>query len=65
MPIVQDGLNKKNNLSTLKLVTKPNIESWPGQVVEHISLRPVNPSDLLKLRRGQVADQQGVGYRMG
>jgi hypothetical protein len=30
MAIVQDKLNKEDILSTLKLVTKPNTESWFG-----------------------------------
>lgn len=58
--IVQDGLNEDDFLSTLKLVTKPIPEAGPGHVVVHITLRPVNPTDLLKLRRGQVAYGQGV-----
>lgn len=60
MAIVQDGLNKEDFLSTLKLVTKPIPKAGPGQVVVHITMRPVNPTDLLKLRRGQVADGQKV-----
>lgn len=62
---MQDGLNKEDILSTLKLVTKPIPEVDPGHVVVHITLRPVNPTDLLKLRRGQVADGQGVAGSEG
>ena len=48
--IVQDGFDTANPLSKLKLVTRPAPKALAGQVVVHITLRPVNPTDLLRLR---------------
>ena len=48
--IVQDGFDTVNPLSKLKLVTRPVPKAAAGQVVVHIRLRPVNPTDLFNLR---------------
>jgi hypothetical protein len=42
--IVQDGFDTVNPLSKLKLVTRPVPKAAAGQVVVHITLRPVNPT---------------------
>lgn len=51
--IVQDGFDTKDPLSKLKLVTRPVPEAVAGHVVVHITLRPVNPTDLINLRAGK------------
>ncbi|KAG0563987.1 hypothetical protein KC19_8G073800 [Ceratodon purpureus] len=70
--IVQDGYDAKDPLSTLKLVTKPIPKPAPGQVVVHIILRPVNPTDLITLRTGAIAnggvagsEGYGIVYEVG
>lgn len=50
--VVQVGYNAANPLSTLKLVTKPIPKPSPGQVVVHITLRPINPTDYFSVRGG-------------
>ena len=50
--IVQDGFDTANPLSKLKLVTRPVPKASARQVVVHITLRPVNPTDLISLRAG-------------
>lgn len=50
--VLQDGYNAADALSTLKLVTKPIPKPSPGQVVVHITLRPINPTDYLSIRMG-------------
>jgi NADPH:quinone reductase-like Zn-dependent oxidoreductase len=64
--IVQDGYDKEDPLSTLKVVTKPIPKPAPGQVVVHIKLRPINPTDFITLRLGGIAEggtcgSEGVG----
>jgi NADPH:quinone reductase-like Zn-dependent oxidoreductase len=54
--IVQDGYNKDDPLSTLKVVTKPIPKPAPGQVVVHIKLRPINPTDFNTIRTGRAAN---------
>jgi NADPH:quinone reductase-like Zn-dependent oxidoreductase len=54
--IVQDGYSKEDPLSTLKLVSKPIPKPAPGQVVVHIILRPINPTDFNTLRTGRAAN---------
>jgi NADPH:quinone reductase-like Zn-dependent oxidoreductase len=53
--IVQDGYDKEDPLRTLKLVTKPIPKPAPGQVVVHIKLRPINPTDFITLRSGAIS----------
>jgi trans-2-enoyl-CoA reductase len=53
--IIQDGYDKEDPLRTLKLVTKPIPKPAPGQVVVHIKLRPINPTDFITLRSGGIA----------
>ena len=50
--VIQNGINAKDPGSTLELVTKPIPKAEPGQVVVHITLRPVNPTDLITIRKG-------------
>lgn len=57
--IVQDGYNKENPLSTLKIVTRPIPRAGPNQVVVHITARPINPTDFISVRNGRVG---GNGY---
>lgn len=55
--VVQDGYNATDPLSTLKLVTKPIPKASPGQVVVHITLRPINPTDFMSVRGGGVVNE--------
>ena len=64
--IVQDGYNQEDPLSTLKIVTKPIPQPARRQVVVHIKLRPINPTDFITLRLGGIAQggtcgSEGVG----
>jgi NADPH:quinone reductase-like Zn-dependent oxidoreductase len=52
--IVQDGYNKEDPLSTVKLVSKPIPTAGPGQVVVRMTMRPINPTDFISLRNGLV-----------
>ncbi|KAG0556385.1 hypothetical protein KC19_11G049700 [Ceratodon purpureus] len=65
LALVQDGFHKEDPLSTLKVVTKPIPKASPGQVVVHITLRPINPVDFMTLRGGNVvngsAGSEGFG----
>jgi len=54
--VVQDGFNPGDALSTLKLVTKPIPKPSPGQVVVHVTLRPINPTDYLSIRKGSTVN---------
>nr|PNR32063.1 hypothetical protein PHYPA_026188 [Physcomitrium patens] len=53
--VVIDGFNEKDPESSLKLVMKPIPKAEPGQVVVHLTLRPVNPTDLVAIRSGRAA----------
>lgn len=55
--VVQDGFNAADPLSTLKLVTKPIPKPSPGQVVVHVTLRPINPTDYLSIRGGGIVNE--------
>jgi len=57
--IVQDGYDKENPFSTLKIVTRPIPSAGPNQVVVRITARPINPTDFLSVRTGRVG---GNGY---
>ncbi|KAG0607988.1 hypothetical protein M758_8G069500 [Ceratodon purpureus] len=50
--LVQVSFNNDDPASTLKVVTKPIPKPAPGQVVVHIKLRPINPSDFNNLLMG-------------
>jgi trans-2-enoyl-CoA reductase len=52
--IVQDGYNKEDPLSTVKIVSKPIPTVGPGQVVVRMTMRPINPTDFISLRNGLV-----------
>ena len=54
--IVQDGLNREDPLSTLKLVTNPIPKPSPGQVVVQIKLRNIHVYDIHTLRNVGVAN---------
>jgi NADPH:quinone reductase-like Zn-dependent oxidoreductase len=59
--IVQDGYNKEDPLSTVKLVSKPIPTAGPGQVVVRMTMRPINPTDFISLRNGLVGgDGSGI-----
>lgn len=59
--IVQDGYNKEDPFSTVKIVTKPVPTAGPGQVVVRMTLRPINPTDFISVRNGLVGgDGHGV-----
>ncbi|CAM6022461.1 unnamed protein product [Sphagnum balticum] len=49
----------------LALVTKPVPEAQPGQVVVHIILRPVNPTDLMPYRNQGYAHAKDGSYTPG
>ncbi|CAM6092597.1 unnamed protein product [Calypogeia fissa] len=53
--IVQRGFDAADPESTLDLVTKPIPTAEPGHVVVHITLRPINPTDLVAVRTGGIA----------
>lgn len=53
--IVQRGFNAADPESALDLVLKPIPTPEPGHVVVHITLRPINPTDLVSIRTGRVA----------
>lgn len=64
--LVQDGYDVEDPLRTLKLVSKPIPTPMPGQVVVHVTLRPINPTDLILLRLGSnshggTGGAEGVG----
>lgn len=48
--IVQEGFNREDPLSTLKVVTQPIPKASPGQVVVRVTLRSILPLDFLTLR---------------
>jgi D-arabinose 1-dehydrogenase-like Zn-dependent alcohol dehydrogenase len=52
--IVQDGYDKENPLSTLKIVTRPIPRAGPNQVVVRVTARPINPTDFISVRNGLV-----------
>jgi trans-2-enoyl-CoA reductase len=54
--IVQDGFNREDPLSTLKLVTSPIPKPSPGQVVVQIKLRNIHVYDFIVLRGPGVAN---------
>jgi len=47
--------NEKDPESSLKLITKPIPKAESGQVVVRITLRPVNPTDIIGIRTGRIA----------
>lgn len=47
--------NEQDPESSLKLITKPIPKAEPGHVVVRITLRPVNPTDLVGIRTGRAA----------
>lgn len=47
--------NDKDPDSSLKLITKPIPNAEPGHVVVRITLRPVNPTDVVGIRTGRAA----------
>jgi hypothetical protein len=49
----------------LALVTKPVPEAEPGQVVVHIILRPVNPTDLVSFRAQGYAHAKDGSFTLG
>ena len=53
--VVINGFNEKDPDSSLQLVTKPIPTAEPGQVVVHLTLRPVNPTDIIAIRTGRTA----------
>ena len=53
--IVQDGFNNEEPEGTLKLVEIPIPDAEPGHIVVQIKLRPVNPTDLIAIRTGRIA----------
>ena len=53
--VVINGFNEKDPDSSLQLVTKPLPTAEPGQVVVHLTLRPVNPTDIVAIRTGRTA----------
>ncbi|CAM6126873.1 unnamed protein product [Calypogeia fissa] len=53
--VIQRGYNAKDPLSTLELLSKPIPTAAPGYVVVHITIRPINPTDLISIRTGRVA----------
>lgn len=57
--IVQDGFNKDDPLSTLKVVTNPIPKPAPGKVVVHIKLRPIHPTDFNSVRMGGLVGDAG------
>lgn len=69
--IVQNGVNKADPSSTLKVVTKPIPKPAPGQVVVHIKLRPINPTDFNTIRTGRAgngtpgSEGYGIVYEVG
>lgn len=48
--IFQDGYNKENPLSTLKMITRPIPKAGPKQVVVRVTARPINPTEFISLR---------------
>jgi NADPH:quinone reductase-like Zn-dependent oxidoreductase len=54
--IVQDGFNREDPLSTLKLVTKPIPTPAAGQVVVRVKLRNIHVFDFITLRGPGVAN---------
>lgn len=46
--------NAKDPESSLKLITKPIPKAEPGYVVVRITLRPVNPTDLVGINTGRI-----------
>lgn len=59
--IVQDGFNKENPLSTLKLVTRPIPSAGANQVVVRVTARPINPADFFCVRNGAVGGNGIIG----
>ncbi|KAL2653313.1 hypothetical protein R1flu_021441 [Riccia fluitans] len=53
--IVQRGYNPDDPESTLEIIEKPIPSPGPGSVVVHVTLRPVNPGDLVWIREGRTA----------
>jgi trans-2-enoyl-CoA reductase len=53
-----ESFNEKDPDGSLKLITKPIPKAEPGQVVVHVTLRPVNPTDLVGIRTGRVTKGQ-------
>ncbi|KAL3685077.1 hypothetical protein R1sor_003099 [Riccia sorocarpa] len=53
--IVQRGYNADNPESTLELIEKPIPDAAPGRVVVHVTLRPINPTDMVNVRSGITA----------
>ncbi|KAL3695748.1 hypothetical protein R1sor_009824 [Riccia sorocarpa] len=53
--VVQRGYDPEDPESTLEMVEKPIPAAAPGYVVVHITLRPINPTDLVNIRRGMIA----------
>lgn len=53
-----ESFNEKDPDGSLKLITKPIPKAEPGQVVVHVTLRPVNPTDIVGIRTGRVAKGQ-------
>ncbi|KAL2653312.1 hypothetical protein R1flu_021440 [Riccia fluitans] len=63
--IVQRGYNADDPESTLEIIEKPVPAAARGCVVVHITLRPINPSDLVHIRTGMTARHYSYPVTIG
>ncbi len=61
--VEQQNFDAKDPFAGLALVTKPVPKAEPGHVVVRITLRPVNPTDLLSIRSNtlRIPGSEGFG----
>jgi hypothetical protein len=60
--VEQQNFDAQNPFAGLALVTKPVPKAEPGHVVVRITIRPVNPGDLMSIRSNSMSIPGSEGF---